>query len=198
LINLLLASSNSHKVEEFSELFNKEVVAVELPSEKLEVEETGKSFHQNALLKAEAYYKRYKQPVISDDSGLCVEALPNELGIYSARFGEKDFNDKDRALHLLDKLKELPKDKKTAYFCCILCCYISPDEIFYFEGRIEGSIGEEYRGEHGFGYDPIFIPAMNSEHTMAEIPEWKQKNSHRALACQFAERFFQERNCQNL
>lgn len=187
----ILASGNPHKAAEFATLLSA-VKVVAAPS-KIEVEETGKTFKENALLKAEAYYQKFKCPVLADDSGLIVEALPNELGVYSARYGGEGLDDKGRAMKLLEALKEVPSLERGAHFECHLCFYFGPEEIFFFEGRVEGLIGQEYVGEHGFGYDPIFHPKARPEVTMAQVPEWKDLNSHRAHACQHAEAFFSKR-----
>lgn len=188
---LILATGNPHKAEEFAELFDSAILKINAAPEKLEVVEDGSTFNENALKKAEAYYNKFKKPVLSDDSGLVVQAIPDELGIYSARFGGEGLTDKDRALHLLEKMAEQTGEGRSAYFVCVLCFYFSPDEIFFFEGRVTGQIGAQYKGEHGFGYDPVFIPEKHDgEASMAELPEWKQLNSHRASACKKASSFF--------
>ncbi len=194
-MEFVLASGNAHKAEEFSELFDKNILKVVAASSKLEVDETGSTYNENAFLKAKAYYDQFKVPVLADDSGLNVAALPEELGIYSARFGGDGLTDKDRALLLLEKLKGI--EKREAFFTCVLCFYISPQEIFFFEGRLNGFIGQNYIGDHGFGYDPIFHGLGEFEaRTVAEVPEWKHKNSHRFHACKMAQKFFKERDCQ--
>jgi XTP/dITP diphosphohydrolase len=194
VIELVLASSNAHKAFEFSELFDADLVSVVPAPEKLEVEENGESYFANALLKAEAYYKKVKRPVIADDSGLNVEALPGELGIHSARFGGDGLKDKDRAELLLKKMDGIAN--RNAYFSCILCAYLNEKEIFYFEGRMAGLVGFSYRGTGGFGYDPVFIPTEKVDEglTVAELSEWKQKNSHRAQAVALAQKFLASRN----
>jgi XTP/dITP diphosphohydrolase len=194
LIALILASGNAHKAEEFAELFDPKAISVRAASEKIDVEEDGQSYFANALLKAEAYYRKYKVPVIADDSGLNVESLPDELGISSARFGGAGLTDKDRALLLLKKMDGI--QNRAAFFTCVLCVYINEKEIFYFEGRMAGNIAHSYRGAGGFGYDPVFIPNDRSDDglTVAELNEWKQKNSHRAVASGFAQKFLSSRN----
>jgi XTP/dITP diphosphohydrolase len=194
-MNLILATGNPHKAEEFAELFNKDILEISAAPEKLEVEENGSTYNENAFLKAKAYYDKFKRPVLADDSGLNVQSLPNDLGIRSARFGGDGLDDKDRALLLLEKLKN--EDKRDAYFTCVLCFYFSPQEIFFFEGRLQGFIGKEYKGEHGFGYDPVFHGlGPHEDKTVSEVPEWKHENSHRSKACASAMKFFKERNCQ--
>ena len=192
MIHLLLASGNTHKAQEFAELFSPQIITVKAAPEKLEVDETGASYFANALLKAQAYYEKFKVPVLADDSGLSVEALSGELGVMSARFGGEGLSDKERALLLLSRLSD--KQNRNAFFTCVLCIYLNPKEIFYFEGRMKGKIGLTYQGSAGFGYDPVFIPDEHpGEQTVAELPDWKNKNSHRALAVSLAQKFFSQR-----
>ena len=193
MIELILASGNAHKAEEFSELFDPKILTIKAASKKLEVVEDGLSYFENAKLKAEAYYKEFKIPVLADDSGLSVQALPEELGIYSARFGGEGLSDLDRAQLLLLKMEG--KADREAFFTCILCVYLNDKEIFYFEGRMAGTIAFGYRGASGFGYDPVFIPHDGEgELTISELPEWKTKNSHRAVASALAQKFFAQRS----
>ncbi len=196
-MDFILASGNAHKAEEFAELFDPNVIKVSAAAEKLEVDETGTTYNENALLKAKAYYDKYKRPVLADDSGLNVEVLPDELGIYSARFGGEGLSDTDRANLLLEKMAGKAKEDRCAHFTCVLCFYINPKEVFFFEGQLKGFIGNELRGEAGFGYDPVFHGlGPFEEKSIAEIPEWKHENSHRSNACKEALKFFKERDCQ--
>ncbi len=192
-MELILASSNAHKALEFAELFDPKFITVKAAPEKIDVVEDGATYFENALLKAKAYYDKFKMPVLADDSGLNVAALPNELGLHSARFGGAGLSDRDRAELLLKKMDGVTD--RQAYFSCVLCVYFNEKEIFYFEGRMNGSIGYSYRGSTGFGYDPVFIPTDKAEEglTVAELHEWKQKNSHRAVAVGFAQKFLGSR-----
>ncbi len=191
-MNLILASGNSHKAEEFAELFDKKYLSVEAASKKIEVVEDGDSFQENAFKKAEAYYKEFKAPILSDDSGLVVEALPGELGIKTARYGGEGLSDIERYEHLLKNLESEPNRK--AHFICVLCCYLNPEEVFFFEGRCFGEISDKALGLDGFGYDPVFIPEnANAKGSFAQNPEWKMKNSHRAKAVKIAQQFFASR-----
>ena len=194
MIELILASGNVHKAEEFNDLFDPKLISVKAAPEKIDVVEDGTSYFENALLKARAYYEKFKVPVIADDSGLSVAALPEELGIHSARFGGDGLKDRDRAELLLKKMDGV--STREAFFSCVLCVYFNEKEIFYFEGRMAGMIAYSYRGSTGFGYDPVFIPTEKSEEglTVAELHEWKQKNSHRAIAVGFAQKFLGQRN----
>lgn len=189
-MNFLLASGNAHKAEEFKELFHGTLSVSAAPAS-VEVDETGKTFTENAFLKAQAYFETYKVPSLADDSGLVIEALPDILGVQSARFAPElpSYADKCKLL-----LQMLEGKKREAYFVCVLCFYLSPDEVYFFEGRVHGEIGLELKGDKGFGYDPIFIPERKEGDgkSLAELPEWKNEFSHRAKASQVALQFFKE------
>lgn len=194
--NFILASGNTHKASEFSDLFDVNLLQVVAAPEKIEVEENGESFQENAFLKADAYFKKFKQPTLADDSGLVIKSLPGELGIHSARFGGVGLDDKDRAALLLERMSAIESGERGAYFICVLCFILSEDEVFFFEGRLDGDIGYKFQGEMGFGYDPVFLPKGLKGKSLAEDASWKQVHSHRAVASQFAEEFFKERICQ--
>ncbi len=198
-VEMLLATGNAHKAEEFAELFDSEVISISAALDKLEVVEDGTTFNENALKKAKAYYEKFGRPVMSDDSGLIVDALPGELGIHTARFGGEGLNATQRNEILLDRMKEVPGDSRGAYFVCVLCFYLSDKEVFFFEGRMKGKISYSLEGEQGFGYDPLFIPenADVEGRSVATMPEWKNINSHRAVACRHAQKFFKERDGQS-
>ncbi len=197
--DLLLASGNAHKALEFSELFDDAVLKIEAAPEKLEVVEDGATFNENALKKAKAYFDKFGLPVMSDDSGLVVDAMPGELGIHTARFGGDDLTSQQRNELLIERMKDVAEEDRAAHFVCVLCFYLSDDEVFFFEGRMKGKISHLIVGEQGFGYDPIFIAegADIEGQTVATMPEWKHKNSHRSIACRHAQKFFKERDRQN-
>mgnify|MGYP001215205418 CR=1 FL=1 len=209
-MEILLASANLHKFEEFKKMLGQvgSTFSILKAQESLEVEESGGSYTENAYLKAKAYYEKFNTPTMSDDSGLDVLSLPDELGIYSARFGGEGLSDSDRVNLLLDKLQGQGFEDRQAAFTCVLCFYLSPKEVFFFEGRLTGYIANAVTGSGGFGYDPVFIPFDHGEpleekeiaklFTLAENPSWKKENSHRAKACRHAIEFFKERVCQNV
>ncbi len=198
-LELILATGNAHKAEEFAELFDKNVISISAAPEKLEVEEDGSTFNENALKKAEAYFQKFGRPVVSDDSGLIVDALPGELGIHTARFGGDGLSATQRNEILLERMKDVPEESRSAYFVCVLCFYLSEKEVFFFEGRMKGKISHHLEGDQGFGYDPLFIPegADLEGQSVATMPEWKNINSHRAVACRHAQKFFKERDGQS-
>jgi len=143
-----------------------------------EIEETGKTFEENALIKAQTIYKKYNVPVIADDSGLCVNALNGAPGIYSHRFAGLECNDEKNNALLIKKMQGI-KDR-SAYYECVICYFDSKPH--FFKGQIHGEIIDVARGHNGFGYDPYFlIPSLNK--TMAEMSmEEKNKISHRHIA----------------
>ena len=176
---IVLATKNKNKLKEINSLF-KELLDIDviLPAENIEVEETGKTFLENASLKASETAKKMCLPALADDSGLCVNALNGRPGVFSSRY-EKD--DNSRINKLLSELKD--KTDKTAHFCCAMALSDEKGNIFFStEGKCFGEIINEKRGHNGFGYDPIFfIPKLNK--TLAEISmDEKNKISHRSRA----------------
>lgn len=190
-MNFLLASGNAHKAEEFKELFLG-TISIQPAPKTLEVDETGKTFTENAFLKARAYFETYKAPALADDSGLVIEALPEILGVESARFAPELPDYADKCKKIIGLLSN--SDNRSAYFVCVLCFYLSPEKVYFFEGRVHGKIANELSGDHGFGYDPIFIPERkeNDGLSLAALPEWKNEFSHRAKASQSALQFFKD------
>lgn len=183
----ILGSTNEGKAKELNQLLGDKFEIISAP-EKLEVVEDADSFQGNALLKAKAYYEKFNQPVVADDSGLVVPAHPEILGIYSARFAPEEDEYSGKIQKLIEYTEKT--EDRSAYFVCILCFYLNPEEIFYFEGRLNGQIGKEARGSGGFGYDPIFYPDNKDNQSLAELSEWKSVNSHRSKACREAITFF--------
>jgi len=149
--------------------------AVEMP------EETGATFEDNALLKAAYVAQRTGLPALADDSGLVVDALGGEPGVYSARYGGRT-NDRDRNVYLLERLRGVPREKRTARFVAVLTLAYPDGHVESYRGEVEGLILEAPRGEGGFGYDPLFyLPEVGK--TFAEMtPEEKARYSHRGRA----------------
>lgn len=189
-MKFILASSNAHKAGEFSQLFEKQLEVTPAPHA-IEVDETGLTFQENAFLKAQSYFQKFKVPTLADDSGLMLDAFPEILGVQSARFAPELPSYTDKCQKLLDIYKEKETKDRGAQFVCVLCFYLSPEEVYFFEGRMKGEIAQEISGTHGFGYDPVFIPEGKSE-TVANLPEWKNEFSHRAKAVKNALSFFKE------
>ncbi len=149
-----------------------------------DVAENGASFFENALLKARFVSEWTGKTSLADDSGLEVEALGGKPGILSARYSGKDATDRKNIQRVLGELKGLPAERRKAAFRCVLILYYPDGRYENFEGVLQGIISDEPRGNHGFGYDPIFI-VPEFGRTAAEIPpELKNRVSHRARALQ--------------
>lgn len=183
--NLLVASNNQHKFEEISAILSGLPLRMIKPGDlgiRLEVAETGSSYLENSLIKAEAFHRASGLTVLADDSGLEVELLNGAPGIHSRRFNpQPGANDRDRCLYLIKKLEGMPKPW-LARFNCVAVFYQNPTTWTHYHGTVDGEIIEEFRGEEGFGYDPVFfIPPYNK--TMAELgTAIKNTISHRANA----------------
>ncbi len=184
MTRLLLASNNTGKAAEYRHLLVRLSYELVTPTDiglDIAVAENGDSFEENAVLKATIYASISGILTIADDSGLEVDALGGEPGIYSARYGGKN-NDAGRNEYLLTRLRDVPPNKRQARFRCVIALASHMGLIGSVSGDCEGIITTEPRGEHGFGYDPIFlVPELGK--TMAELP-MKDKNrlSHRARA----------------
>ena len=185
-MKVILASKNPHKLTELSVILSQHGFEIALESEyglDIDVDETGTTFEENSLLKAEAVMKASGLPVLADDSGLMVDALDGAPGVYSARYGHKS-SDGERTAFLLENMKDVPDDKRTAKFVCVITCLWPDGRKIVARGECPGVITREVHGENGFGYDPVFyLPELGM--TYAELPS-EQKNaiSHRARALQ--------------
>ena len=185
-MKVILASKNPHKLTELSAILSQHGVEIALESEyglDIDVDETGTTFEENSLLKAEAVMKASGLPVLADDSGLMVDALDGAPGVYSARYGHKS-SDGERTAFLLENMKDVPDEKRTAKFVCVITCLWPDGRKIVARGECPGVITHEVHGENGFGYDPVFyLPELGM--TYAELPS-EQKNaiSHRARALQ--------------
>lgn len=183
---LLVATKNKGKVREFAEMLTDLDVAfvgLDDVGVTFDVEETGTTFRANALLKAEAYAKATGMFTIADDSGLVVDALDGEPGVYTARYGGVGLTAVQRYQHLLNNMESVPADERAARFrCCIL--FVNPDGEILAEadGVCEGQIAAAPLGDGGFGYDPVFyLPKYGK--TMAQLPAaTKHQISHRGRA----------------
>lgn len=179
MLEILLASQNKGKAEELLNYINDKNILLSLAPENLNPEENGETFQQNAFIKATTYYTKWKKPVLSDDSGLCLDAFPEIMGVDTANYRQDLKDYKEKCVALLKYYQEKNEQNRSASFVCHLCLYLSPQEIFFFEGVVKGKISENIIGETGFGYDPIFIPEGMDE-TLAQLPVWKKEHSHRA------------------
>lgn len=186
---LVLATRNKGKVREFKEILAGlpvAVVGLDSYPDAPEVAETGTTFTENAILKARGIAAFCGELTLADDSGLEVDWLRGEPGVYSARYGEAGWTDRRRYEYLLTKLKGVPEPQRTARFRCV-AALIDPaaDIIEVTEGTVSGLIAFEPKGVNGFGYDPVFyLPEFGC--TMAELPEeTKNRISHRGRALRY-------------
>ncbi|WP_163116898.1 XTP/dITP diphosphatase [Bacillus subtilis] len=181
----IIATHNPGKVKEFKEILEPRGYDVKSLAEigfTEEIEETGHTFEENAILKAEAVAKAVNKMVIADDSGLSIDNLGGRPGVYSARYAGEQKDDQANIEKVLSELKGIEKEQRTARFRCALAVSIPGEETKTVEGHVEGYIAEEPRGEYGFGYDPIFS-VKDKDKTMAELTsDEKNKISHRADA----------------
>lgn len=186
-IQLVAATGNLHKVEELrSGLGMDEVLLLslkEVAPNAPEPIENGSSFRENALIKAEAAYQVTGLPALADDSGLVVDALNGQPGIFSARFAGESATDAENRAKLLSELVGVAGPDRTAHFVCALALVGLSDEPLVVEGSCQGSIAFDEQGEGGFGYDSLFIPNEFPYDRMATItPEQKNTISHRGRA----------------
>ncbi len=183
--DVLIASNNTHKWNEISAILKDLPINLVRPADlgiEIDVAETGSNYYENALIKAKAFYEASGLPILADDSGLELEALDFQPGIHSHRFSpDPQANDHDRCVYLLSRLAKFPKPWK-ASFNCVAVFFLSPDIFESFHGRIKGEVIDTFKGQNGFGYDPIFwIKEQNQ--TMAELDtEVKNQISHRGRA----------------
>jgi XTP/dITP diphosphohydrolase len=187
MVRVLIASHNNGKLREYDELLNGmpvEFVLLDQVGITEDVPETGSTFEENAVLKANAYGEQSGMITLADDSGLEVAALGGAPGVYSARYAGEGASDQDRYRLLLKNLDNVPADQRQARFRCVIALRTPDGEIHTAEGIVEGMVGYEARGTHGFGYDPVFyLPEYSA--TLAELgPEIKNIISHRARALQ--------------
>ena len=179
-----LASRNDHKIKEFRRMLEPLGIEVRPAPHDFEAEETAPDFRGNAFIKAQALHRLTGRPALADDSGLVVDTLGGEPGVLSARYGGAGLSDAYRTALVLDKMRNVPDERRTARFVCVLALVGAAPDALYFEGVAEGLLARSVRGQNGFGYDPIFIdPASNQ--TFAELSAGeKDRRSHRSRALQ--------------
>lgn len=182
---IVIATQNKGKAKDFEALLaplGYKVLTLLDVAQDMDVEETGVTFEENAILKAEAVSKVLGIPVISDDSGLEVDALDGEPGVYSARYAGAAKSDSANIDKVLEKLGGVPENERTARFRCVLAVAAPNEKTETFSGSCEGTILSAPQGNNGFGYDPIFY-VPNLDKAMAELqPHEKATISHRGNA----------------
>ena len=181
-MKFLIATHNVKKRDELSRILKPlgidAVIASDIGMEITDAEETGTTFAENARIKAESGCRETGLPCIADDSGLCIDALDGRPGVYSARYaGGHDTPYSHKMAVLLDEMKDVPKEKRTARFVSSVCCIFPDGRELCVEGTCEGRIGFEPEGNGGFGFDPVFYVGEKSFATFT--PEEKDAVSHR-------------------
>ena len=193
---IILASANSKKIAELSVLLENSGFFIRSASEAgflSVIDETGNSFMENAVLKAEAVMQALGCMAVADDSGLEVYALDNEPGVYSARYAGQDADDETNNEKLLAVMRDLPKEKRGARFVAAVAVAEPGAKTVCFTGVCEGEILHTPRGESGFGYDPLFLP-KGKEQTFAEMPHTdKNAISHRGIALRLLQEYLHDR-----
>ena len=185
-MKVVLASKNRHKLEEISKITEKFDMELVLQSElgvDIDVEETGTTFEENSFLKAEAVMKATGLPALADDSGIAVDALNGEPGIYSARYGFDDsLDDWGRLELLLKNTEHVPDGQRQAQFVCVITMVTPDGKTIQARGEIHGELLRAPVGQNGFGYDPIFYYPPYGKSTAEMSPEEKNEVSHRGNA----------------
>jgi len=189
-MKFVLATNNPKKLTEMAAILGSLGVEVVSPKElgiHIEVEETGTTFAENAMLKAKAICEAANLPAIADDSGLCVDALNGGPGVYSARYGGEELDDRGRYLLLLNSMRG--QTTRAAHFACAIACAFPNGKTLTAEGRCDGTIAFAPMGEGGFGYDPVFfVPEFRKTFGQLSAEE-KRSVSHRGRAlAAFAEK----------
>ncbi len=182
---IIFATTNEGKMKEIRGILsdlNVEVVSLKEAGIHINIVEDGETFEENAIIKAKTIMELTGEIVLADDSGLEVDAMDKAPGIYSARFLGEGTSYDIKNQHILDKLKDVKQEDRSARFVCVIACAMPNGEIITKRGTIEGFIGYEITGSNGFGYDPIFwIPEFNN--TLAQLSlDQKNKISHRGKA----------------
>ena len=185
-MKIVLASKNPHKLVEINRITEKFGFELILQSElgvDLDVEETGTTFEENSLIKAEAVMKATGMPALADDSGICVDALNGEPGVYSARYGfDESLDDWGRLQLLLKNTENVPDGQRQAKFVCVITMVTPDGQTIQARGEIHGELLRQPVGQNGFGYDPIFYYPPAGMTTAEMSSEAKNQVSHRANA----------------
>ncbi len=182
MIKLVAATNNKKKLAELRRILSPmgfTVLSLADAGIDIDVEENADTFSGNARLKAQAVFDRCGMATLSDDSGLCVDALNGAPGVYSARYGGLE-TDEERNQKLLEEMKDIPPEKRGAKFVCALCCILSADTMLECAGECRGSIGTAPAGDGGFGYDPLFVVDSRSYSELTD--DEKDRISHRGMA----------------
>ena len=185
-MKMILATNNAHKIKEITEILGGryDLVTLRQAGLDVDVEETGTTLFENALLKAKTISDLTGQIALADDTGLMVDALDGAPGVYSARYAGEQHDDKDNRALLLTNLKGLPRDKRTAHFGCCIVVYFPDGHYVRADGRVDGYILDHEEGDHGFGYDSLFWSTELGKTFATASQEDKNSVSHRGRALQ--------------
>ena len=191
---IMIATGNPHKVKEFKEIFDVFELEINLVSPKdynddSEPIEDGNSYKENSLIKAKFFYDKYHIPTLADDSGIEIDFYDGKPGIYSARF-LKDMSYEEKNIYITNEMKG-SNNRGARFMCCVT--YIENDEIYSFEGILNGTISDVPVGDEGFGYDPIFIPNGYNTTNAVLGQEFKNTHCHRAIALRKWADFFENK-----
>ena len=185
-MKVVLASKNKHKLVEIKQITDQFDMELILQSElgvDIDVDETGTTFEENSFIKAEAVMKATGLPALADDSGICVDALNGEPGIYSARYGfDESLDDWGRLELLLKNTEAVPDGQRQAQFVAVITMVTPEGQVIQARGEIHGELLRAPVGQNGFGYDPIFYYPPYGKSTAEMSPEEKNQVSHRANA----------------
>lgn len=195
-MKIIFATGNEGKMKEIREILadpHVEILSMKEAGITAEIEENGTSFEENAVIKAKAVMELCHEIVLADDSGLEIDYLNKEPGIYSARYMGEDTSYRIKNQNLIDRLEGVPDEERTARFVCVIAAAFPDGEVLTARGTIEGRIGYEEKGENGFGYDPIFYVPEYGCSTAQFSPEVKNQISHRGKALREMKRKLQAR-----
>lgn len=182
---IIFATGNEGKMREVRMILadlGRPLLSMKEAGVQADIVEDGKTFEENAIIKAKAVMELTGQIAMADDSGLVIDALNGEPGIYSARYMGEDTSYDKKNQNLIDRLEGVPEEKRTARFVCAIACALPDGTVLTSEGVMEGIIGYESRGENGFGYDPIFYLPEYGVSSAELTPEKKNELSHRGKA----------------
>ncbi len=192
---IIFATGNQGKIREIREILadsGYEVVSMKDAGITADIDENGTTFAENAYIKAKTICDLCGEITMADDSGLVVDAMGGEPGVYSARWLGEDTSYRVKNAEILRRLEGVPEEKRTARFVCAVCCVFPDGRVLESAGCFEGRIGYEERGENGFGYDPIFYVPGKGKHSAELAPEEKNEISHRGQALRDMKRQLEE------
>ncbi|WP_035795876.1 XTP/dITP diphosphatase [Butyrivibrio sp. WCD3002] len=195
-MRIVFATGNNDKMREIRQIlggFTEDIVSMKDAGIDIDIVEDGSTFEENAMIKARAVHEHCKDAIVlADDSGLEIDFLNKEPGIYSARYLGRETPYPEKNAIILDKLKDVPDEKRSARFVCAIAACLPGGEEIVVRGTMEGRIGYEIAGENGFGYDPIFFLPEYGKTSAELLPEEKNAVSHRGKALRMMEEKLKE------